>query len=364
VKRFWAWLCVPSFVLACATSPRPRVLGEVDAIRQGAAAQQAEKLAPQAHARAEALRKLAENAHDDGKLARAQALGEHALAAYGHAFVLSRLVRAQRRQDRARQNVEAARSELHALDQQQRTLAAETDALELRIKVARDAVPLRPNVPSSPEREKARREAAEGLTVQARLLCSAAKLLEPTREGLPKLLAELSTVEQRARSEAAAPIDEALRLRSECLKQLTLTRRPARRSAPAAGVADALLSELSEGGDLFPFRDDRGVVVTLRSLFDARGKLTGTAEKTLDRLGLVAKAHPEFPVLVVVHAARGRPTDADAKRAQAVAERLRRSGATRVEPHVAGGAQPVLDPKRPGATERNRRVEIVFVAPA
>jgi hypothetical protein len=34
-----------------------------------------------------------------------------------------------------------------------------------------------------------------------------------------------------------------------------------------------------------------------------------------------------------------------------------------VEGLAAGAAQPVLDPAQPGATARNERVEVVFVAP-
>jgi len=119
-------------------------------------------------------------------------------------------------------------------------------------------------------------------------------------------------------------------VRSGCLKELTLARRPATQKEPAAGVTDALLAELSSAS-LLPFRDDRGVVVTLRALFNAKDELSHEASSTLDSLGKVAKAHPEFPVLAVVHAARGNANAHDASQAAAVADALRKAGAARVE---------------------------------
>ena len=45
------------------------------------------------------------------------------------------------------------------------------------------------------------------------------------------------------------------------------------------------------------------MVVTLRGLVAGGGKLTKLGSERLQALGRVAKAHPEFPVLVVVHSA-------------------------------------------------------------
>ena len=43
---------------------------------------------------------------------------------------------------------------------------------------------------------------------------------------------------------------------------------------------------------------------------------------------------------------------------------LRKAGAASVKVVLAGSAQPLTDPGRRGASARNARVEVVFVAPA
>jgi outer membrane protein OmpA-like peptidoglycan-associated protein len=348
----------------CASIPRPRVLGEVDAVERSPAAVESKRLAPQAHARAELLRRRADQAFDSGDRAAAQGLGEHALAAYTHAFVLSRVTKAEQQLATARQSLAKAQSELTRLDEEQKRVSAEADDLELRVKVARDAIPLTPNAPASAEREAARRDAALALAGQARLLCLAARLLDGKLEGIGPTSAKVDALEQKFGKGAPVPIDEAIVLRSSCLKLLTEARRPNQRTAPASGQEDALFAELTQVNTLMPFRDDRGIVVTLRGLFGKTEALSTAGAEQLALLGRVAKAHPAFPVLVVVHASQGAATARDSKRAEAIAQALRAAGAARVEAQTAGGAQPVSDPARPGAAARNERVEIVFVSPA
>jgi len=350
---------------ACATGPRLRIMREVDAVRAGAAAKEAEQFAPQAFAHAEKLHEQAEKAHVDDDRAGAQILSEHALAAFNHAFILARLAKAQRRLAVAEGELADAQKLLQALDGEQQKVAAEADDLEMRIKVIQDALPLVPNEPASPEREKARWDAARALAMQAQLLCAATRLIDPDSSGSGERTQALAGLDQAlAERSAAAPIDEAIRLRSACLRSLTLARRPAARKAPAAGQADELLAQLSKAGNLNPFRDDRGVVVVLRGVASAAGKLTPAGAERLAMLGRTAKAHPAFPVLVVVHSARGGPGRNDSARAEAVTKALEEAGAPTVEARVAGDAQPVVDRKRKGAAERNARIEIVFVSPA
>jgi outer membrane protein OmpA-like peptidoglycan-associated protein len=337
----------------------------VEAVEKSPAAVESKQLAPQAHAHADRLRRRADQAFEAGDRAKAQALGEHALAAYTHAFVLARLAKAEQELQRANQALAKAESELNSLDEQQKRITVEADDLELRVKVARDAIPLLPNSPASPERELARREAALALAGQARLLCLAARLLDAKLEGLEGTASKVDALEQKlAAPGGATPIDDAVVARSSCLKLLTQARRPARRNAPAAGQEDALFAELAQLGDLMPYRDDRGIVVTLRGLFGRAETLSKAATEQLTVLGRVAKAHPDFPVLVVVHASQGAATPRDSKRAEAIAELLRGAGAQRVEARAAGGAQPIMSPARPGAPARNERIEIVFVSPA
>lgn len=354
-------LLVGALLASCASAPRPRIMSDVDAASAGAQSREAKELAPQAHAAAEALKAKAEAAHRDGDSASAQIFSEHALAAYGHAFVLARLARAERDLERANRELAQAKTTLTDVDEKHQRVAAEANALELRIRVAEDALPLVPNGPAGPEREKARLEAARALASQARLLCLATRLLEPKKEGLSAELDKLSELDRTlSGTPKATPIDAAVAARSGCLRQLTEARRPTTQSAPAAGAADALLAELSRTGLFHPFRDDRGVAVTLRGLFDAKGQLTSEGARALEALGKVAKAHPAFPVLVVIHGRSG----GEEARKKSVTDALSAAGATRLEAVFAGTAQPVVDPARAGAGPRNERVEVVFVAPA
>jgi outer membrane protein OmpA-like peptidoglycan-associated protein len=217
--------------------------------------------------------------------------------------------------------------------------------------------------PSSPERELARREAARALTAQGRLLCSAARLLDPKRTSLDDDFKKLAELEATLGSKAMTPIDDARAVRSACLAELTATRRPRTQQNPADPATDKLLQELSQAS-LAPSRDDRGVVVTLGAPFERDDKLTAQAVTRLGDLAGVAKAHPDFPVLVVVHSAGKLPDARETTRTERAASALREHGAPKVETAAVGAALPRVDPKEPGAAARNDRVEVVFVAPS
>jgi hypothetical protein len=349
-------------IAACAPTPRPEIMREVDAARASAAVQAAAKSAPQAYADAELRRTQAERAFAESKSASAQILSEQALAAYTRATVQARLARAQAALADEQARLSKATAVQADLDAQQQRFLLEAEALETQLKVSRDAEPLPVNTPASAEREQARLAAVKALLSQAKLLCMAARLLEPNRESVGPLLGKIEDLSGKLRT-PPAPIDDSVTTRSGCLKELTLARRPATQKNPAAGVADALLSELS-ASSLLPFRDDRGVVVTLRALFNAKDQLNSEASSQLDTLGKVAKAHPEFPLLAVVHVARGNAGARDATQAAAIADALRKSGAPHVAAETAGSALPILDPARPGASERNARIEVVFISPS
>lgn len=336
---------------------------QVEAARASAAVQASAKSAPQAYADAELRRTQAEQAFNDGNPSSAQILSEQALAAYTRATVQARLTRAQAALVDEQARLAKATAVQADLDAQQQRFLLEAEALETRLKVARDAEPLPVSGPAaSADREQARLASVKALLSQAKLLCLSARLLDPKRESVGPLLGKVDELNGKLRT-PPAPIDDAVAVRSGCLKELTLTRRPATQKSPAAGLSDALLSELSNAS-LLPFRDDRGVVVTLRALFNAKDQLTPEANTQLDTLGKIAKAHPEFPVLAVVHIARGNAGTRDATQATAVADALRKAGAASVAAEAAGAAQPVLDPERAGAGERNARVEVVFVTPS
>lgn len=224
-RCFWGMVLLG--VTACAATPRPRALGEADAVRRSPAALEARQLSPQAVAHADQLASDAEQAFERGDLAGAQILSEQAIAAYYHSVAVARLVRAQHRLQAAEDAERLAQQALSRLDREQQRVAAEADQLELRARVARSSVPLAPTSPTTPEREQARREASRALGTEARLLCIATRLLDAKAPELDAHFAALNSMDQKLVDAKSAPIDEALRLRSACLHSLTLVRRAA-----------------------------------------------------------------------------------------------------------------------------------------
>lgn len=343
----------------CASPSRPPALTEADSVREAPAVVATKTTAPQAFARAELLRQRADEAYAAGDLTAAQILAEQALAAYLRATIEARLTQAEARLAEATAQEQKQAERLAQLTAEQQLVSAEAADLELRAKVVRDAEPLAKSAPATPERERARREAGRAIVTQASLLCVSARLIEPGRASLAPLLAKADELRAKLDTAAPAPIDDVTALRSDCLRELTLARRPRVQANPARGESDALLTALSRA-DFMPFRDDRGVVVTLRPLREG-GKLTSASAAKLTELGRVAQAHPDFPVLVVVHDARPGTKD-DGVGTQAV-DALKAAGAKQVEVRAAGSTSPVVPPDRAGAAARNERLEVVFVSP-
>ncbi|HEX6765764.1 MAG TPA: hypothetical protein VF103_09815, partial [Polyangiaceae bacterium] len=365
VKTAGVVLAALSLLLSvgCAEAPRPRVLGAVDATRKSPALEASRPGAPQAFARAEGFRRQAEAAHDNEEPAKAQILGEQALAAYQRTVTLDRLRRAELRSAQAEAALATREKEIAAEEARERTLDAEARAVELRLKVAREALPLPTSGPSSPEREKARLNAARALATQARLLCAAARLLDAKRAELNAAFQRLDELDKKVASGDKGSIDLARSERSACLRELTATRRPTTQKNPASAATDQLLARLSDAS-LEPSRDDRGVVVTLEKPFGKDDQLKGDVKTRLTELASVAKANPAFPVQVVVHSGTKIAPARETLRADRAASALREGGAPSVEAHAVGTALPGLDPGRSGGPERNERVDVVFVAPS
>ena len=363
MRRWFSLAAV--FALSCATArPLPPALASAESAGTSPAVQHAAERAPQAHARAQALLERAESAHDAGDAAAAQILAEHAIAAFEHAVILSRLADAEARRGDAEARNSRAERELFALDQQQRRELAEVEALELRASVLRDTEPLPTNGPAPAARERARLDSAKALALQARLLCQSARLLDAGRPALVPLGRDLDALDAKLNQNTLpAPLDQATVLRSRCLAELGLVRRPRTAAGPAAGSSDALLAALSTSSTS-PVRDDRGVVVTLRGAFGPDDALDAKSGESLKAMAQVAKAHPDFPVLVVLHTAKGPAGAQDQRRLDQALAALRAAGAPRVEGALGGDRAPVVEPQRSGAAERNARLEIVFVAPS
>ena len=352
------------------TSGLARV-NEADRMRGGLVGHDVEKLAPQAFAIADQELKLAKEAQAKDDAPSAELYAERALAAYGHAIALARLARATQEEAAANEALAKATAEASAYATQRKAVDHEADDLEKKLRVAREAqLPLASGT-ADPERERARVVAAHSLVVQARLLCSAARLVSAQAPGLPEAETAVSSLEKQIDGgKSPVAIDPAARARVGCLSSLTKARRP---STSDVDKTDALLAELTQArdpkkgaaADLTPSRDERGVVVTMRSIFKA-DKLSTEAEGSLKDLGRVAAAHPTFAVQVVLHDATtpsAAETSANQKRGEAIAKALADGGlaAVKVKVEQAGARAPVVDPKDPRHRERNARVEIVFV---
>jgi hypothetical protein len=356
----------------CARPPRPAVMAEADGVRQTSGAQTAASLAPEAFAHAEKLRRDAEAAYQAGDLAGAQMLAERAIAAYQHALVLGRIASATETANRARLALRSSEQNLAQSDGEQKRVSAQADDLELRIKVIKDAAPIVSTGPADAVRELARLGAARSLALDARLLCSAARMLAPETPSLSNAQQAVDDLDKRLSSQPRpAPIEAAMRARAQCLAALTAARRPAGTTS-SLGKSDQLLSELSAVGGLSPVRDDRGVVVTLRKIF-AANQLSKEGREQVEALGRVAQAHAEFPLQVVVHAAAPKSgagtgkesTEPDRQRGETIAKVLAGAGAPseRILVQAAGTAHPAIDPIIARDQARNERIEIIFVDP-
>lgn len=370
-----------SSLAACNPIPRPPVFSQVDAVHDNTASAEDRKLAPTAYAHADKLRADARAAFDAGDVAGSQILAERALAAYEHALVYARIARAEADAKKADAAFMASQTDVAALDAEQARLAAEVTALEARIRVSKDAQPISPSGQSSGEREAARLAAAKSLVLEAKMLCTGARLLLPSfPEGKPPpvgapersaLMTQLDEAElfvtktnESIAAGGLAPIDLATRARASCLSALTNMRRGMTSAAQAPGVGDALLTEISATRLFSPFRDERGVVVTMRDVFSG-DKLTPAASQRIEALGRIAKANQKFPVAAVVHSDKEPATKDDpaAKtRNDALASAFRSAGVASINVIEAGTAAPVVDP-RSAERKRNARVEIVFITP-
>jgi flagellar motor protein MotB len=347
-----------------ATQSVPR-LADAEKVRQTPAAQEAQRLAPQMFATGDAERVQARRAHDDGDDVAAVLYADRSIAAYEHAFVLARLARATKENDDAQSALTAAAAHARELSASRQQIDAEGERLEQQLAVAREAQPTVASGPADPKREGARLVAVRALVAEARLLCGSARLVAPDAPGLADAEKDVTALETQIEQKPhPAPIDLASRARAKCLHSLSSARRAAGGGGnPTSG--DALLAELSASGGLDPSRDERGVVISLRDLFE--GKALGAhGQEKLGELGRVAAAHPDVGVQVVVHDANTpskTDADADLERADTVVKALVAAGAKgdHVKGEAVGAKAPIVDPGDAAHRARNARVDVVFV---
>ncbi|MBX3226865.1 MAG: hypothetical protein KIT84_38395 [Labilithrix sp.] len=346
-------------------------VAEADRARASLDGRDAQTLAPLAFAEGDQALRAAKEAEKAGDSIGAELHAERAIASYQHAIALARLARATEEETQAKDALAKKEDEGQRFAAARKAAEREADDLDKQLKIAREALQPAASGPADAAREKARLVAAQSLATQARLLCSAARIVSPQAPGLAEAETAAADLEKKlAADPKPAPIDAASRARAACLSALTKARRAEKAGDPDA--ADALLGELSRAADpkstfdLAPARDERGVVVTLRGLFKG-DKLTTEAETTLKDLGRIAAAHPTFGVQVVVHDA-STPTAAetanDTKRADEITKALAAGGAPAAKTKVeqAGARAPVFDPADAKRREKNARIEIVFVA--
>ena len=342
---------------------------EADRARAALEGKDAQTLAPQAFAEGDQALKAAREAEKAGDPEAADLLAERALAAYQHAIAVARLARATDEQAQASDVLGKKLEEAQRFGAARKSAEREADDLDRQLKIAREAIQPQASGPADPARERARVVAAQSLATQARLLCSAARLVSDKAPGLGEAETQLSELEKKLGA-APAPIDAAARARAACLGALTKARRAG--ANPDTDAPDTLLGELSRAADpkspfdLAPARDERGVVVTLHGLFKGDA-LTTDATTALKELGRVAAAHPAFGVQIVIHDATppsSAESSADTKRGEAVTKALTEGGAaagkTKVE--QAGARAPLFDPTDAKRRDKNARVEIVFVS--
>jgi hypothetical protein len=362
-RRLWlsAALCVSTalgLINACASSPQLPILTQLEQVRLSPAAVESETWAPQAHAHALELEARAKSELTAGDVKAAELLSQQAMVAHEHAWVLTRLARGEQRRIAAEADLVAKRREIADLQTQQQRLSGEAGGLELQAKVMRGAMPLPAHGSASPERRAARAVAAGALATQARLLCIAAGMLKG-RDAIAQEVAALDQLEADIPKRSGSDLlERAMQLRGACLNRVAQARQGASEGAPA----DGLLSQLSAAG-AEPSRDDRGVVVVVRDLFEAGGGLSTTGRASLERLATVARSHPQFPLLIVAHAGSTRDAANVGRQLDVLKSTLAELGAARTEAHNAGAQQPVLPGQSTRAQARNQRFDFVFVAP-
>jgi outer membrane protein OmpA-like peptidoglycan-associated protein len=360
-----------SCLVACAHTPRPALLDRVAEVRAAPASKEAEAWAPQAHAHALELEQRSRAAAAAGDAPQAELLADGALAAFEHAWVLARLARAERRRLAAEGELAEQQRALAELQAQEQRLSAEATDLELRARVVKNALPLASQGATTPERAEARRKAAAALSTQGRLLCVAARLLGEA-EAVKEPLARLDELDRELDGgKPPKALEQATDLRGQCLRVISSVRRRQSRAAPPPAApaaqapsvpADLVLAELSAAGQA-PARDERGVSVVLRDVFAPDGSLNDAGRTQLARLAETAKAHPDFPLLLVGHTGSAGARPAMDRQLAALGSQLSALGVERFSAHDAGSRQPLLPPQLPRARERNQRIELIFVAP-
>ncbi len=338
--------------------PAKDVTTEARRIRDGADMADAKAQAPQIFAQGdeEIARARAQIAEGDETGAAIHA--ETAQALFYRARVQARLARAQADALEAERAETNAQTERDALEKTRRDLTRTSEELDVKLRLAREKAFPAPSGPASPERDQARRAAAKSLEAEARLLCTAARLVGAADDKATEAEADVAALERETTLTAGQELDRAARVRVRCLSVLE----HARKDEVRAGTAnDALLASLGAAG-FSPNRAEQGVAVTLTNAFEG-ARLSGTASQRLLELGRIAREE-KVGVELVIHDDK-EPTNADADKAKGelAVTALVSGGADRanVKVELAQAKLPLFDPKDTARKAKNARVEVIFV---
>ena len=302
---------------------------------------------------------MAHEAAETGLHAHAEFLAEESIATYEEAASLAGLSVSARREAEEHALVESFTRELADTEASIATTLQEIDALEARLRIA--------NADGSVPGEAGPLSAAERTVLkdvlwQGAISCTAAKLLrraspaaDPKQaDPMPALDAtETALGGLLADKDTSKPVDRAAfhAYREACLQALTSAR-----TARVSGKADQLMTEVSKMLASHALgrasRDERGVRVVMKGVFDG-AKLKPDAAESWSALARVAKAHPDFPVAVVVYRGTGN-TGAD----DVWASRKKLLGET-FDTVVVADASASAPPERGDGPV----VEIIFISP-
>ncbi len=332
ISSVFAGVLTVSLVSACATGGQGVRASSVDSLHRlgsSALAREVQRDAPEAYAEFARAVAEAESLRGDARVLKER----EAELLLSWAATQSRAARARNRSSGADQRIEAARSEQTRIETRVTELEAENDTREQALRSLQRSGAL-PDGPSGGE------AVAREQRQQARLVLAAAALMG---------------VEDARRAPVQALIDEADRATGNAqwvasgraLREAEALTRGARAGREPA--ASALIETTGGGEDpVEPRRDARGVVLTLRALFDARGTLAATATGRLAVVQQAMRSHPAMRARVEVYVGGADATRAQrsaSDRAQLVKQALVARGvdAGRIEveglARLAGGAR-------------------------
>lgn len=330
--RFAGWIVSGALLAGCATGGGAVRASTVDSLHRlgtSALAREVQRDAPEAYAEFARVVTEAESLSGDAR-AMKEREAELLLA---WAATQARGARARERTASADSRIEAASAERARIDTRVTELERESDGREQALRAMQRASAL-PDGPSGYE------SVAREQLQQARLVLAASALMGATQEQRAGVQALIDEADHGTGTAQWAASGRALREAETLARSVRAGREPS---------ASVVIEGTSGGEDpVDPRRDPRGVVLTLRALFDARGALAATANGRLAVVVQSLRSHANMRARVEVFlggadAARAQRTAGE--RAQLVKQALVSRGidASRIEveglARVAGGAR-------------------------